>query len=191
MVAGTKSKTPKEVVELKITLSGTKPPIWRRFAVDSAVTLATLHDVIQIVMGWGNCHLHQFIINGEYFGPTDLDLDLEDLSDERKVKLRDIADRPKAKFQYEYDFGDGWRHGLEIRKVGPPEDGVTYPLCLAGALACPPEDCGGVWGYAEFLAAIQDPKHENHKEMLDWIGGAFEPNAFDLDAVNRHLRASA
>jgi Plasmid pRiA4b ORF-3-like protein len=102
--------------------------------------------------------------------------------------LAEIASSPKTKFIYEYDFGDSWEHEVLIEKILPPETGVRYPNCLTGKHACPPEDCGGVWGYAGLLETIQDSHHPDHEEMLEWVGGSFDPEAFDLDTVNRELK---
>ena len=94
-----------------------------------------------------------------------------------------------SRFTYDYDFGDGWEHVLEVEKVLLPQKGVRYPVCLDGARACPPEDVGGMGGYEEFLKAIRDPNHPEHEEYLDWIGGNFDPEQFDLDEVNDILRS--
>jgi hypothetical protein len=89
---------------------------------------------------------------------------------------------------YTYDFGDNWEHTIQIEKVVDAEPGIRYPRCIDGKRACPPEDCGGAWGYGDFLKAIQDPKHSEHEEMTEWIGGEFDPEEFDLAAVNNGLR---
>ena len=106
----------------------------------------------------------------------------------RRVTLAALGQGAKDKFLYEYDFGDSWEHELLIEKVLPWEAGKHYPGCLTGKRACPPEDCGGIWGDASFLEARQDPQHPEHEEMVDWVGGAFDPEAFDLDEVNRELQ---
>jgi len=187
------AKPLKGVYELKITLENSDPPIWRRFAVPANVTLETLHDVIQIVMGWEECHLHQFITKDKkYYGAKYPGLGFareDETIDERKVKLSELMPRRKARLVYEYDFGDGWRHMLEVIEIGTPEPGVRYPVCLAGERACPPEDCGGIWGYYNLLEAIIDPKHENHDDMVEWLGGPFDPEHFDLKEINRLLKS--
>jgi len=104
------------------------------------------------------------------------------------VKLKDVVSREKAKFIYEYDFGDGWEHELLVEKILPPTAGQRYPICLKGKRACPPEDVGGIWGYADFLEAIQDPNNPDHEDLLEWIGGSFDPEAFDLEEINRRLQ---
>ena len=114
--------------------------------------------------------------------PTDMDGE-----DENAVTLEEICPNVKSKLIYEYDFGDGWKHTIEVKKIVAPEPGAEYPLCLAGKMACPPEDCGGVWGYYELIEAIADPKHEDHQELLDWVGGQLDPAAFDLEQVNATL----
>jgi len=176
------------VYQLKVTLKGSKPPIWRRIQVPGDVTLYKLHKVLQVAMGWTDSHLHQFIAHGRYYGEPDPDFADMDVVNERRVKLSQVADREKAKFIYEYDFGDDWLHEILVEKILPPEAGASYPACLAGKRSAPPEDCGGIWGYEEFLGAIGDPKHPEHEEMLEWVGGEFDPEAFDLAAVNRELR---
>lgn len=175
------------VYQLKVTLKGSKPPIWRRFQVRGSTTLAKLHRILQIVMGWEDYHLHQFIVGGVYYGVPDPDWDL-DVKSERWVKLEQVVSDVKDHFVYEYDFGDSWEHEIVVEKVVPPEPDVRYPICLTGKRACPPEDVGGIWGYPEFLEAIHNPEHPEHEAMLEWIGGAFDPEAFDLEAVNQALR---
>ena len=137
-------------------------------------------------MGWENYHLHQFIVGNTYFGEPDPDFDAED---DRKVKLSQIVRSEKQKFTYEYDFGDDWLHEILIEKIHQPEQGVRYPVCLKGKRACPPEDCGGVWGYDDLLEIIKDPDNKEYEEMMDWLGGEFDPESFDLDSINQRLRS--
>jgi hypothetical protein len=142
-------------------------------------------------MGWEDCHLHQFIVRGKYYGtmgPADTLLD-EEMHDEESISITQIVKTGrKVRFIYEYDFGDSWQHDIVLEKSLKPELKVKYPRCVEGARACPPEDVGGVWGYAEFLEAIRDPNHESHEEMLEWVGGAFDPEKFSIDEVNKELR---
>jgi len=181
--------TKTQIYQIKITLQGCKPPIWRRIKVRGDTPLNKLHDIIQIVMGWTNSHLHQFIVGEAYFGVPDLYYD-DDLpmSDETRFKLSRITTNEGSAFTYEYDFGDSWQHELLVEEIMPPGEGVKYPVCVAGERACPPEDVGSIWGYEEFLEAIQDPDHPEHKDYLEWIGGEFDPEAFDLEGVNTALR---
>ncbi len=186
MARAQRSMTP-VVYQIKVTLKGSKPPIWRRMQVTSATTLAQLHRILQRVMGWEGYHLYQFVVGGMEYGDPRM-LEEREGEDARRVTLASLVRGEKAKFLYEYDFGDSWDHELLIEKVLPCEAGKYYPVCLTGKRACPPEDCGGIWGYASFLDAIQDPQHPEHEAMLEWVGGEFDPDAFDLDEVNRELQ---
>jgi hypothetical protein len=176
-----------QIYQLKITLKDSKPPIWRRVQVPSDISLAKLHWIIQEIMGWTDSHLHQFKLRDTYYGVPHPDY-FHEVKDEKTARLNQLVSRPKAKLVYEYDFGDSWEHEIVLEKALPPEPGVQYPVCITGKRACPPEDCGGVWGYAGFLEAVQNPDHPEHGDMMEWIGGSFDPEAFDLDAVNRALR---
>ena len=181
-----KSKAAGQVYQLKITLRDIKPPVWRRIQVKDC-TLTKLHEIIQTCMGWDGYHLHAFDIGGEQYSEPDPD-GMTEAEDERKVKLSQVVAQGYKKFSYTYDFGDNWDHTIQIEKLLDPEPGVRYPRCTAGKRACPPEDCGGAWGYSDFLDAIQNPKHEQHEEMLEWVGEEFDPEAFDIEAVNEELR---
>jgi hypothetical protein len=174
------------VHQLKVTLLEIHPPIWRRLQVSSSINLRRLHDVIQEAMGWTHSHLYRFELNGVEFGEPDPDFGMP-ISSAKATQLRKIAPEAGIQFLYEYDFGDSWEHQILVEQVFPPEQGVTYPRCIAGERACPPEDCGGVWGYDEFLRAIRNRRHPEHRAMLEWVGGAFDPEAFDLRAVNDKL----
>jgi hypothetical protein len=186
-------KTPSaavQIYQLKITLRHSKPPIWRRFQAPSDMHLAKLHHVIQEVMGWTDSHMHQFKVGNIYYGttyPDDFD-GVPETRDERKARLSMLVSKPKAKFIYEYDFGDSWEHEVVLEKILPSESGTKYPVCLDGKRACPPEDCGGVWGYDGLLETIKDPNHPEHEEMLEWLGGDFDSEKFDVEAVNKALR---
>jgi hypothetical protein len=186
-------KEPKEersIYQLKITLGGIRPPIWRRVQVDGSVTLAVLHQIFQIAMGWEGVHLHCFRVGQVRYSSPAPDTDFEDSGDEsdEAVRLNEIARREKAKFVYEYDFGDGWEHAVLVEKIMEPEAGCKYPVCVAGQRACPPEDCGGPYGYLNYLEAMADPSHEAHEEMKEWIGDDWDAEAFDLEEVNTDLR---
>lgn len=170
---------------LKITLVGLEPPVWRQVLVPGDVNLAGLHWVIQYVMGWSNSHLHMFHVGKQRFGPKTPDWDR--IQDERQVILQDIAPKAGSKFFYEYDMGDSWMHQVRVEKITRLESSFLKPECLAGERACPPEDCGGIGGYEDLLAAIRDPKHEQHDEMVEWVGEDFDPEAFDLAAANKAL----
>jgi hypothetical protein len=175
------------VYQLKVTLQYFRPPIWRRIQVRGSTTLADLHHILQIVMGWEDEHLHQFIVDGVYYGESIPEWGVEK-EDELITRLDQIVAAEKDRFGYQYDFGDSWHHQIVVEKILPPEADVHYPRCLKGKRACPPEDVGGVWGYAEFLEAIADPSHPQHDDWNDWIDEPFDPEAFDSEAVNQALR---
>ena len=183
-----KAKKADTVYQLKITLRDIRPPVWRRVQVKDC-TLAKLHDIIQTVMGWTESHLHAFEIGGEQYGEPD-PMGMMEYRSERSTRLSQVVARGHKKFTYVYDFGDNWEHVIEVEKELPPEPGARYPRCVAGKRASPPEDCGGAWGYADFLAAIRNPAHEEHEEMLEWVGGEFDPEAFDPDDVNQQLQGA-
>ncbi len=178
------------VYQVKITLDAIRPPIWRRLLVKDC-TLADLHDLIQISMGWDDYHLHVFEIGDEQYGDLNQwDADPwgeQEVANERKIKLSQLVAQGVKKFRYTYDMGDTWQHTILIEKTLPAETGTKYPRCIDGKRACPPEDCGGPWGYPDFVEAIQNPKHERHEELLEWVGGGFDPEAFDPEAVNQEL----
>ena len=186
-----RKKATADVYEIEVFLAETLPQIWRRFAVRSDITLAKLHDVLQIVMGWTNSHMHEFTdMKKTRYAPRfdDLEPDWDtDAVEEHEVKLCDVMPRKGSRLMYEYDFGDCWRHGLKVVRIGPPEAGVHYPRCLAGERASPPEDVGGLGGYYGMLEALANPRHEQHDRWFEWIGGKFDAEAFDLDKVNRSL----
>lgn len=182
-VAGNET-TENAIYQIKVTLKDSQPPIWRRVQVPGDVTLETLHDVLQAVMSWWNYHLHQFIVGDTYYGVSHPEYMME-MHDESKVRLNEIADEGAA-FLYEYDFGDGWLHVLEVEKVVAPEPGREYPVCLGGRRATPPEDVGGIWGFEEYLEAMADPDHSEHEMYMEWRG-PFDPEAFDVDEVNAAL----
>lgn len=137
-------------------------------------------------MGWCGGHLHQFIIDGETYS-VPIPMDDFEVIDERDVTLNQFIEDEKFRFAYEYDFGDSWYHIILVEKILPPESDMGHPVCLKGKRECPPEDCGGAYGYEEFLEAIQNPEHPEHEEMLDWVEYDFDPEEFDLDDINTVL----
>lgn len=194
---------PHQDYRLKITLDGIDPPIWRRFQVPADTTLARLHDVIQTVMGWENDHLHAFRIGKRLFesGTDPMGFPMPDMvfplpgraraEDTAKAKLCDVAPRAHAVLKYEYDFGDSWEHTILVEDIAA-EPGAQRYLCLEGERACPPEDCGGIWGYQELLEELQKPDNEKHSPDWEWLAEAYEgfdPEAFDLKRVNTWLKS--
>lgn len=178
-------KTDDSVYELKVTLVHSRPPIWRRFQLESAATLQRMHLILQVVMGWTDSHLHGFRVpQPGRGGARRRYLPVEDAAEE-STRIADVFRRPKDRVIYDYDFGDSWEHELVLEAVVPRSATARYPIVLAGRGACPPEDVGGVPGYYHFLEALKDPNHPNHEEMVEWGGEDFDPRRFDAQAVNR------
>lgn len=181
------------VHELTITLLGVEPPVWRRVQVPSSVTLSRVHGDIQAVMGWSNSHLHQFEIGDIRYGPPDPDyvpVFGDPVHDERKSRLGSLAQKGD-RFIYEYDFGDSWEHEIVVEQILAAGPGSATSRCLEGARSCPPEDVGGWPGYADFLEAMADPRHPDHDDLSEWIGGRWDPEFFNLDGANEALKMSA
>jgi Plasmid pRiA4b ORF-3-like protein len=176
------------IYQIKISLIGAKPPIWRTVLVASDLGLAAFHDVIQVAMGWTDSHLHQFIANKKFYSIPDpvenFDLEIED---ESQYKLSQLLTKEKDSLIYEYDFGDSWEHKILLEKILLYDSNITLPVCIKGKRACPPEDCGGIWGYEELFETISDPKHPEYESMLEWLGGEFDPEEFDLEDINDDL----
>jgi len=180
---------PEPVYQLKVTLEGIRPPIWRRIQVRGDISLFKLHKILQVVMGWYDYHLHQYIIDGERYSVICREADMlgDDFKDEKKVKLFRIIPGEKFKFVYEYDFGDSWNHIILVEKIFKPEEELMHPVCLKGKRSAPPEDCGGEGGYYHLLKALKNPKHPEHEDMRNWAGDEYDPEHFDVDAVNKGL----
>jgi len=174
--------------QLKVSLEGSKPPIWRRLLVNNDIKLDTLHVAIQISMGWTNSHLHQFITEDRiFYGIKDDDFDF-DIKEESKFRLSQLLKNEKDHLIYEYDFGDSWIHKISLEKILPFDPDKKFPYCVTGKRACPPEDCGGIWGYTDLLVILENREHEEYQEMLDWIGGEFDPAYIDRREINQLLR---
>ncbi len=144
--------------------------------------------MFQAAMGWYNSHLHSFELRGTRYGEPDPDFDDDDTINEKRVRLETVLPRKGARMMYLYDFGDGWEHDVRVEEIFPTDPTVKYPVCVEGKRACPPEDVGGTSGYAEFLEAIADPKHEEHEDMLRWVGGRFDPEEFDISVTDLNLQ---
>ena len=180
---------PRHAWQIRIELRRIRPPVWRRVLVSEKATLPRLHEVIQDAFGWLDYHLHEFIVHGVRYGDPENDEYGElDLQDEALARLRSLGLQEGERFEYVYDFGDNWKHSLWLEKVLTVDKSTRLPACLGGARSCPPEDVGGVGGYAEFLDAIADSAHPQHGQYLTWAGGAFDPEAFDLGEADRRLR---
>jgi hypothetical protein len=185
-----KSAGPAPVYQIKVGLRGAKPPIWRRLQVSADISLARLHEVIQVAFGWEDSHLHVFETPYGRFGTADAELGHRA---EAPVTLEQVAPGVNDKISYTYDFGDNWDHDILIEKVLDRDQKTTYPRCTGGRRAAPPEDCGGVWGYADLMEILSDPANPEHRDRLEWLGlddaTDFTPERFDAEAVTRALSA--
>jgi len=179
-----------QVFQFKITLKGIKPPIWRRIQVPEIYTFWDLHVAIQDAMGWDDYHFHEFeMVNPSTGLRENIGIPAPDEVFDREVlpgwgeKIADFFSMANRTASYVYDFGDSWVHKIQLEKVLPREKNIKYPICIKGKRACPPEDCGGIWGYAELLEIINNPEHEEYEEMMEWLGGEFDPEHFDTAEV--------
>jgi hypothetical protein len=172
------------VVSLKVTLRGMRPPVWRRLLMPGTMTLGDLHQAIQAAMGWEDGHLHAFDLGGRQYGDRRT---VDDVADENRLTLDSLVKSGVARFAYTYDFGDDWEHTVVIEKRAPPREATSYPACVAGKRNCPPEDCGGVWGYEHLLAVLADPAHPERAEQIEWLGEEFDPDEFAVDIANATL----
>ena len=180
--------------QVRIALTGTRPPIWRRLLVPPSMTLDLLHDVLQIVMGWEDCHLHMFVKGRQRFSTPDpwggdwMPMGMPRELDERTYRVDQLLKKEKDWIAYEYDFGDSWNHRVTLQKVLLRDPRLRLPACISGKRQCPPEDCGGLPGFYRMLDALEDPDDEEHHELKDWVGGSFDPEEFSVETVNQQLR---
>ncbi len=180
----------KKIFQIQIALRGGQPKIWRRILIPSDLLLSDFHMIIQITMGWTNSHLHQFIKNRTFYTERMEEDDLWDEMDNvdyKKMKVSDLLLKEKEKIVYEYDFGDSWEHDIILEKILPIDNSLKYPICLTGEMNCPPEDCGGVWGYSELLEILKDPEHEEYESYIEWLDEEFDAEYFNINEVNRLL----
>ena len=178
------------IAQIKIKLLGvSKPPVWRRVQLRDDTPLDQLHEIIQAALGWQNCHMHVFSIGEEEFGDPDPNLELN-FSDERQVTLDELTDIG-ARFRYTYDFGDDWQHEILIEDLLDADPDTRYPVLIGAKGACPPEDCGGPWGYTNLREILADPRHDEHQQMLEWLGfehaSEFDPTAVATEQINYAL----
>jgi len=175
------------IYQFKITLKDIKPLIWRRIQVPKKYTFWDLHVAIQDAMGWYDCHLHEFEIVNPLTGKKiiiGIPNEDEDFANYKtlpgwKQKINDYFFKENQSANYIYDLGDYWEHKITLEKKLLKENNITYPRCIKGKRACPPEDCGGSYGYENFSEIIRNPDDEQHEEMLEWLGGEFDPEHFD------------
>lgn len=175
------------VVRIRIELEGTDPLVWRELDVPLSTTLAAMHDIIQVVMGWWDYHLYEFEIADKIYGVPSPDDELYErkVYQARALRLGTVLERGVREFLYVYDFGDNWQHRITVGEVRQGDAGVEYPRFIAGARRAPPEDVGGISGFEEFLEAVSDPEHEDHERMLEWYGKRFDPE--DIDERRLHM----
>jgi hypothetical protein len=177
---------PRQIFQLKVSLTGIRPPVWRRVLVPGGYTLDRLHRVVQHAMGWRDCRPHSFEIDGRQYGVPDPDGELA-LRDELDVRLDAVLGKG-SRFQYVYDFGDWWEHDLVVEDVLAADPDERYPICVAGERACPPEGIGGPSGHQLLVAALADPAHPEHSSLRDWVGDRYDPEAFDPGRATTLLR---
>lgn len=175
------------VYQLKVTLEGVEPPIWRRMQVPGDTRLSMLHRMLQVVMGWTNSHLHEFVVGRTRYGEPDPGFYDPELRDDRRTRLNELARGKGAEFVYVYDLGDNWEHRVLVEDVLETVGKPLSPRCLAGERACPPEDSGGAVGYAIFREAMMNSGSESHELAMEWYGEWFDPEEFELDPINRRL----
>ncbi len=173
------------ILKLKVTLLETKPPIWRRLLVPETMPLAVLHEVIQLTMGWEFSHMHLFEIAGTQYSDSSM---LENVQNDASYRLSRLIKDGIKKFRYTYDLGDSWEHSVVVEGQESPIAGVLYPTCVAGKRACPPEDCGGPWGYHELLEILATPDHPEREDRVEWLNREIDPDAFSVEGADQALR---
>jgi hypothetical protein len=179
-----------KIFQFKVTLKDSHPRVWRRIQVPDG-TLRQFHEILQAAMGWTGSHLHLFTVLDAYYGvPLDAHLPVSNgIHDEATLLISQIASAGRmVPFRYEYDLSEGWLHEVELERVLVPETKVGYPRCMDGDHACPPEDCGGIRGYAHLLDVLGDPEHPEHAAMKKWVGSEFHPEKFSVEVVNKKLQ---
>jgi hypothetical protein len=175
------------VYVLRVSLRDVKPEVWRRLAVRSETSLPKFAQILERVMGWEGYHLHMFDVGGVLFGDPDEDADY--VINERSATVRHVLPRVGSALKWDYDFGDSWQHDVVVEAIDEPKETTRYPICIDGACACPPEDCGGTTGYKDLVRILANPRDREHARMVEWAPDGFDPAAFDLTAANRRLRA--
>lgn len=174
--------------QVQVALRNLKPKIWRRLIVDPETSLEDFSKIIQTAMGWTNSHLHQFIKNNTYYTSPNEDMDDDFYIDYTPFKIKDLLKKEKDKMIYEYDFGDSWEHDIILEKQVSLKRKLIYPKCIKAVLACPLEDCGGVYGYSNLLSILKDPKHKEYASMKERVGEHFYPEYTELEEINDNLK---
>ena len=184
------TKKSNKLYQIKISLIGAKPPIWRRLLIDPDTTFQDLHRIIQLAMGWQVSHLHLFQAqDGRLLGDLAEDEDsMLNVEDESAVAVSSLLAREGQALMYEYDFGDSWEHDVKLEKILPGDQEEPLPRCVKAVRQCPPEDVGGLPGFYDFLEAMEDAAHPEHDAMLQWRGGEwFDPDYVNLNQINEDL----
>lgn len=177
----------KKIFQFKITLKGSTPRIFRTIQVEDNRTFYEFHHIIQISMGWLNYHLFQFKSKDYSISDPSM-VDYKEILDSKDIRLNQIITEEGDKIEYEYDFGDGWIHTIRLEKVLPIKLHQEYPVCVRGKRSCPPEDCGGIWGYQNLIEVMANKKHPEYKEMKEWLGGYFDPEELNIEEINNELK---
>lgn len=180
----------RDALLFRIVLRHVQPQVWRQIWVPARYSFWDLHVAIQDAMGWLDCHLHEFELgDGSETGTLTMGIPDDEWPEDREVlagwqyALVDYLTIPGTTMCYRYDFGDGWVHDVTLEAVARREKGVRYPRCVAGERACPPEDCGGVRGYAELLRALRDPQDDEHASLVAWLPKGWDPDHFHPEEV--------
>jgi hypothetical protein len=176
-----------DIYQLKIVLSDSHPPIWRRLVVPGSIKLSQLHQIFQETMGWTNSHLHDFLIEKKRYSDPDPEFDSGPVYSEYTHRLSDAAPKKGITFSYDYDPGDGWEHEVLVEDISPAVKTIKHATCLDGERACPPEDCGGMGGYEELLETLKGPDNEERRELENWLDEEFDPESFSLADINKIL----
>jgi len=180
-------KPPERTFSLRLSVVGCQPRIWRRLLVRESMWLSRLHDSIQILFDWFDYQTHAFNLDDLHFG-NPLKHEALSIEDDRDVSLADLDLEHRARFTYDYNFGEGWQIEVKVEKSGVLEKGAVYPLCLAGERAGPPEDCGGLEAFQDMLACIKEPETDLGREWLEWLGPDYRPDACDVEKINKALK---
>jgi len=175
-----------QAYQLYVELEWVRPKVWRRFLVPITIELPLLHTTLLFGTGWQGGHVHEFVFGHDNYGRKEPGLDLPEVMDEEHVTLREALGTRKT-FVYVYDYGDNWRHKVKVEKIVVLDTPISRGVCIGGENACPPEDVGGAPGYEDFVAALANPNDPEHDSLKEWIGGSFDPAAFDIAEVNQRL----
>ncbi len=177
------------IYQLKATIVGSKPVIWRQILVPGGITLADLHKVMQIAFGWTDTHLHEFSVKGISYADKNPEMEMDESEDEARVRLQDIAPKARNSFLYIYDFGDDWQHKITVEKIVDQDERFSgRAVCIDGALSGPQEDCGGIFDYNSMLAILKNPDHPEYEETKERLGDYFDPEECDLEQINKELK---